>query len=540
VNRRALRSPAGSLAAALCVVATAVVVGSGPVGAIPAGAARAGAAPAGAAPAGERQAIAWHACRTGADDETGTALDAAGARCGEVTVPLDHTRPGGRTITVAVARRPATDRAHRLGTLLVNTGGPGPSLDGVLAVLQGLPGAMAHGSPAVAARYDLVAIDPRFFGRSTPLECGWPTGLAVRSANVASPDRRSFDAAVARAKDLAARCAGRRDLLPFASTRNVARDLDAVRAALGEQRISYLGWSYGGYLGAVYAQLFPRRVDRLVLDSSPDPAEYGPDLSRERGGAADAAALRDWAGWAARHDGTYHLGATTGQVLAAVERIRVAATRRPLQVGGFRVDADMLPGLLLTVVDTDEAYAAFSAKVRVLGDAAKGLVVTPTDDLDGYLGLLSSTDVVPAFSFSAGLALRCADRAASTDPQTYWRDIQAHRADEPFYGPLTRNLTPCTFWPTTPAEPPTTVRTGVPALMVGATGDPAAPYPGQLALHRDLTGSRLVTLAGAFRHGVYLLDGDACVGGAVDRYLLGGPLPAADVTCRRAAPPTRS
>ncbi|MGY0234202.1 alpha/beta hydrolase [Longispora urticae] len=479
------------------------------------------------------QTLTWHGCRADSDDDVGTALDAASAQCADVTVPLDYARPAGRTITVAVARHKAADTAHRLGTLLVNTGGPGPSRDGVLAVLQGLPPVIPHGSPAVAARYDLVGMDPRFFGRSTPLECGWPAGAAMSSANVAAPDRRSFDRSVALAKDLAGRCADHRDLLPYASTRNVARDADVVRAALGEQRISYLGWSYGTYLGAVYLQMFPGRADRTVLDSAVDPAVYAPDLNRATGAKADAEGLRDWAGWAARRHGRYGLGASTEQVLATVERIRLAAGRRPLRVGDHEVTAAMLPGLLLTVVDTDEAYAEFSTKVGVLSDAARGGTATPTPELDEYLTLLASTDVVPAFGFSAGLALRCADRAASRATETYWRDIRAHRGDEPLYGPLTRNITPCAFWATAPAEPPTEVHNDARVLMIGADGDPAAPYPGQLALHHALTGSRLVTLRGAYRHGVYLFDANPCVDGTVDHYLLDGVLPTADTHCIR-------
>ncbi|MEV0681449.1 alpha/beta hydrolase [Actinosynnema sp. NPDC050436] len=470
----------------------------------------------------EQQAVDWHGCRTGPEDEVGARLDAVGARCAEVVVPLDYRKPGGRTITVAVARRPATDGAARLGPLVVNTGGPGPSRDGVSFV--------AENSPQLAARYDLIGIDPRFFGRSTPLECGWPTGRYLRSAQSASPDRASFDRSAAVAEDLAARCAGRRDLLPHASTRNIARDQDVVRAVLGERRVSYLGWSYGTYLGAVYLQMFPGRADRVVLDSALDPDAYGPAVTRETG-PADAAALEDWAGWAAAHDAEYGLGGTAARVLDTVEEVRRAATRRPLRVGDHRVDAATLPGLLLTVDDSDASYAAFSARVRVLRDAAGGAPVTPTPDLAQILALYDDPGVSAAFGFSAGEANKCADRAASRDPESYYRDIRAHQAAEPLYGPLARDITPCAFWPTAPVEPPTAVGNAHPALIVGASGDPVTPYRGQLTLHRALSGSRMVTLAGAFRHGVHGFAGAACVDRAVERYLLDGVLPAADVTC---------
>ncbi|OXM52967.1 alpha/beta hydrolase [Amycolatopsis alba] len=487
-------------------------------------------------PAAGAQRIGWHDCRTGPDDATGQLLAAAGATCGEVTVPLDHADPGGRTLSVAVARRAATDPARRLGTLMVNTGGPGPSREGVALLAQGLPPEVPSGAPSLAARYDLVGIDPRFFGLSAPLECGWPTGRYLQSAQLASPDRASFERGVAVARDLAARCVGQGDLLAHASTRDIARDMDLVRAALGEPKISYLGWSFGSHLGAVYRQLFPRRVERIVLDSAAAPGAAGPALTRETA-PADAAALRDWARWAAVRDGRYHLGATADEVLAGVDRI----AREPLLlVGGHRVDAAMIPGLLLTVDDSDAFYAEFSAQVVVLRDAARGLAVTPTPTQEWKLSLYTDPKVEPAFGFSATVANQCADRAASRDPESYYRDIQAHRAAEPLFGPLARHITPCAFWPVRPAETPVVIGNDLPALLVGASGDPVTPYAGQRALRRALPGSRMVTLDGAFRHGVYLFDTAPCVTEVVESYLLGGPLPRTDVTCARHRSPGRT
>jgi pimeloyl-ACP methyl ester carboxylesterase len=480
----------------------------------------------------EHQRIAWHDCRTGPEDETGERLAAAGARCGEVTVPLDYGNPDGRTISVAVARRAATDPAHRRGTLVVNIGGPGPSRDGVALLARGLPPEAPQGAPAVAAGYDLVGIDPRFFGLSAPLECGWPTGRYLRSAQLASPDRAAHERSVAAARDLAARCADQREVLPHGSTRNMARDMDLVRAVLGEPRISYLGYSFGTHLGAVYLQMFGRRTDRIVLDSSLSPDAAGPRVTRETA-PADAAALRDWAKWAARHHGQYDLGATTDAVLALVDRIARAAAHRPLRVGSHRIDAAKLPGVLLTVDDSDAFYAEFSAQVRVLRDATRGLPVTPTADQELKLSLYANTDVIPEFGFSALIANQCADRAAPRDPETYFRDVQAHLATEPLYGPLARDVTPCAFWPVRPEEELPRITSGHPALLVGASGDPAAPYAGQQVLHRALTGSRMVTLDRAFRHGVYLFDDATCVSGAVETYLLDGALPRTDVTCAR-------
>ncbi|MGY0233312.1 alpha/beta hydrolase [Longispora urticae] len=492
-------------------VGTALLVGVGP--AVSPAAAGPPGGPATGAP------LTWHTCVTGPDDESGAALEAAGASCAELAVPLDYSRPYGRTISVALSRIPATDPAHRRGVLLPNPGGPGdPALDLVVE--------LAEVAPDLAARYDLVGMDPRFVGRSTPLKCQWDTGHSMRGAG---PNRQTFAATATRARELAAGCVrGNEDLLAHASTRNTARDMDRVRAALGEPKVSYLGWSGGSYLGAVYTQLFPGRVDRFVLDSAVDPDAYGPGVTRAMGAATEAA-LRNWAGWAAGRDATYHLGATRDAVLGTVARVHRAATARPLRVGEFTVDSQLLPLLLFLPIrfDTDEDYAGIAADVRVLADAADGRTVTPGP------GLLRHLTLVTAPGTGDGTFLLCADRAASRDPETYYRDIQAHRATEPLFGPLTRNITPCAYWPTAPTEAPTRIRNTVPALIVGASGDPRTPYPGQLAMHRALAGSRMVTLDNAYRHLVFGAEGNACVEGAVNGYLLDGVLPATDLTCSR-------
>ncbi|MEL5955234.1 alpha/beta hydrolase [Streptomyces sp. CLV115] len=470
----------------------------------------------------QQQKVTWHGCKTGPDDAIGKELDDAKAQCAEVTVPLDYSHPDGRTIKVAMSRLKATDPNRRRGILLYNPGGPGvPAIYLALMVKKA--------EPTVAARYDLIGMDPRFVERSTPLNCKWP----ATSIGSAGPDRSTFDRSVALAKDLASRCAGHRDVLPHASTRNTARDMDVIRAALGESKLSYLGSSYGTYLGEVYLQLFPHRADRVVLDSALNPDLYGPDLTSTSGPAV-AAVLENWAAWAARHHNDYHLGATAAEVLATVDRIDQTVNRGPLRVGSHRIDSHVLPQLLwnVTAGDSDELYAAYAADVRDLSDAARGIKVTPNQRLEGVLTGLSAADTDGTSSVQT--AIQCADRAASRDPETYYRDIQAHRADEPLFGPLTRNITPCSFWPTAPAEPATKVHNQVPVLMVGAAGDPAAVYSGQQVAHGVLAGSRLVTLRGAFRHTVYaglFAPQNQCIDDTVNRYLIDGKLPSANATC---------
>jgi pimeloyl-ACP methyl ester carboxylesterase len=306
------------------------------------------------------QPIGWRGCQIGPDDELGKELDAAGAQCGQVSVPLNYSRPDGRTITVAMSRIKATDPAHRRGVLLLNPGGPGvPGMQQVL---------INQAIPDVAARYDLIGMDPRFIGRSTPLNCRWTTDTFLRSAG---PTRQTFDDNTALQKTLAAECVtGNQDVLPYASTRNTARDMDVIRAALGENRLSYLGGSYGTYLGAVYLQMFGARADRIVLDAAADPQVYGPNLL-SRNGPAAAAALQHRAAWAADHNSQYGLGTTTSSVLATVNRINEAATHNPLRVGKYQVDTHILPLFLFASFydDSAEAYAGFAADVQGTGQS---------------------------------------------------------------------------------------------------------------------------------------------------------------------------
>jgi pimeloyl-ACP methyl ester carboxylesterase len=468
-----------------------------------------------------QQDIDWHGCLLGPDDADGRALDEAGAQCADVRVPLDYRRPDQGTVAVAIARLPATDTAHRIGPLLINLGGPG------LPVLASVPLAR-QAMGATGARFDLIGMDPRFTGRSTPIDCGWPNGWITRSAGA---DRQSFTEMTRVARDLAQRCARRHgDVLPYASTANIARDMDVVRAALGEPTLSYLGYSQGSYLGAVYTQLFPRRAARVVLDSAIDPNLPGTRVLPGNAPQREAA-LREWAAWAAQRDDGLHLGATADDVLSTVHRIYETAARHPLQVGAYEVDDTVVPALLVGPLtdDTEDGNAELAATVQVLARAAGGDVARPDETLETTLaGLLTGAD---SRLHSGQTAILCGDAAVSRDPEWYWRDIEAHRAQAPLFGPVGRDITPCAFWPNDPPESPVRIQNKVPALVVNAAGDINSTIEMGRAMHRALAGSRMITLAGVRTHGVYLFKGAGCVDDAVNAYLNTGTPPAEDLVC---------
>jgi pimeloyl-ACP methyl ester carboxylesterase len=446
-------------------------------------------------------------------------LAAAGGQCSAVRVPLDYGRPGGRTITVAIARIAATDSAHRIGTLVVNEGGPA---DPVIDYLSERRAALGD----TGARFDLVGIDPRFTGRNAPLDCGWQTATYFRSAGA---DRAGFDRMTAFERGLAGQCAkSAGDLLPYASTRNAARDMDVVRGVLGERRISYLGVSYGTYLGEVYTAMFPGRTDRVVLDGVHEPSrlapwpEYGTEQENDD-------ALRSLAGWIAARDGTYGLGDTADAVLGGIAGIEAAAAKRPLEVGPYRLDEHLVPIVLLGMLGGDqEAVDPYLAViVRTLKEAADTGRADPDPVTADYLASLGADGGYG----STQTAYLCADTPGPRDPEVFWRAIQRSRTAHPLFGPILNDVTPCAFW-APPRERPTVVGGDVPSLMVNATGDPRVPYSEALAMHAKWPSSRLITVEGSSRHGVYGTNyANSCVNGKVNAYLATGTLPAADISC---------
>ncbi|MFB7619990.1 alpha/beta fold hydrolase [Kitasatospora sp. NPDC056181] len=472
------------------------------------------------------QVLDWRSCVQGPDDQVGAGLEQAGATCADVTVPLDYGDLRGRTITVAISRIKATDTRHRIGPLLLNDGGPGGQT-------LGSPPRVRAALKETAARYDIIGMDPRFVGRSTPLDCGWPVGTNLVSAGLS---RASFERQVALQKDLAAKCrAAAGPLLPHASTRNTARDMDVIRGALGERKISYLGVSYGTYLGTVFTQMFPGRYDRVVLDGALDPRTYGPVLLPNLL-AENEQALAGWAAWTAvRHD-TYGLGRTADEVTAGIRRLVEASARAPLAVGSgtdtFLLDDTRVPFLLFAGLadDTDAARGGLAEQIAVLAEAAAGRPTRPSAAFTATLRFAFSGDASP--TGSSQQAVICADAPAPRDPEAYWREIERSRAEHPLFGPMVHNINPCAFWDR-PREARTEVRRDAKVLIVAATGDPRTTYRDSVALHGLLPASRLLTLEGANRHALYGLYGNACVDDTVNAYLAGGRLPNGDRTCTR-------
>ncbi|MGV9316135.1 alpha/beta fold hydrolase [Streptomyces sp. NPDC003691] len=462
------------------------------------------------------QAVKWTEC---AD----TSLAASGTECARITVPLDYAEPEGRTIEVAISRIEASDPAKRRGIIQSNPGGPGGRGLSLPAQIR------AKMTPEVAAAYDVIGMDTRGLGESTPVDCGLNRGTWLYAPG---PGRAGFDESVRLAREDARTCAEKYPgVLPHLSTRNIARDVDIVRSALGERKTSWFGQSYGTVLGAVYAQMFPRNIDRLVLDSAAGPADYHSIEMVRKMGPANEKALDDFARWAAPRHREYRLGTTAAAVRATVEELIRRAGDRPIRIDGHRVTRHELPFVLFGVLTDDIADAEAARTLRVLLDAAAGKPVTVPDTLKLFLDMIfDARGSGRAADYAAQLAVICADAVVPRDPGYYWKAVERSRKSQPVFGPMMNAPLPCAFWKEQPRERPTKIDNKVPALQIQATGDTRTTYESGLQLHRAMRGSKLVTVP-ARAHALHLYYPNDCVNRTVNDYLLKGTLPARNTVC---------
>ncbi|MGW1170234.1 alpha/beta hydrolase [Streptomyces sp. NPDC001153] len=472
------------------------------------------AAPAGAAPLPH---LNWKKCPTG---------DYPTLQCASLKVPLDHAHPSGRQITLALSRVPHTAKTSQ-GPLLVNPGGPGGS--GLT-----LAGFVASALPrSVAAQYDVIGFDPRGVGRSSPaLVCAPGHFKTVRPDTV--PATAALERTdLARARSFAAAC-GRTyaDVLPYIDTVSAVRDMDSVRRALGAPRISYFGYSYGTYLGAVYAKLYPQRVRRLVLDSVVDPAGvwYEDNLGQDYAFNERHRALM---AWIARYDSTYHLGSNPEDVAAEWYAMRAALAKKPAdgKVGASELEDTFIPG---GYYDGYWPYLAeaFAAYVR---DRNTGPLVEAYENLGAVGGSGDN-------GYSVYTAVQCRD-ANWPGSWTRWRaDTWRVYGKAPF---MAWNNTwynaPCAFWPTARRKPVNIANAALPpVLLFQATDDAATPYAGGVTAHRLLARSSLVVEAGGGNHGI-TLSGNACLDRYLAAYLTDGRVPrgkgVADAVCAKSPDP---
>jgi pimeloyl-ACP methyl ester carboxylesterase len=473
-----------------------------------------------------RHGIDWAACPA----DWGLA---APVQCGWVTVPIDYTEPFGATVKLAVDRAAATGTAaERQGSLIYNPGGPGGS--GLRFPLRSTTGSAVWVKTAKA--YDFVGFDPRGVGHSAPISCQDPQEFVKAPKADPVPDDEADKLAQRKlAREYAGGCLERTGaaMLAQMTTPNTARDLDVIRAALGERKLNYLGVSYGTYLGAVYASLFPTHVRRMVVDSVVNPAQdqvwYQNNLDQD---VAFEGRWQDWEAWVATYDSVYHLGSTPAEVQAKWEQLRAAAKAHP--VGGVVGPAELL-GFFQNAPYYDSTWATVAgAWSRYEAGDTQALVDAAAPDLSDTKGNATAENGTAVYT-----AVECTDAKWPTTWRTWDRDNTALDARYPFltWANAWLNL-PCATWPVR-QQNPVNVRShhGLPGvLIVQSTRDAATPYPGALELHRRLDGSRLITEKDAGSHGVTGLV-NPCINNRVDAYLIDGTLDAHDAVCGPHATP---
>jgi pimeloyl-ACP methyl ester carboxylesterase len=451
--------------------------------------------------------LQWHSC--------GGLLAELGIRdCTTLSVPLNYADPGGRHITLALDMIPATAPvSQRQGIMLVNPGGPGASGLTLAAVLaDGL-------SPSVARDYDIVGFDPRGVGSSVPrLSCD-PGFFTGPRPNYIPATAAAEQVLINRARMYADDCEQEFGwLLPYMTTENAARDLDSIRAAFGVAKINYYGFSWGTYLGQVYATLFGSHLRRMVLDSIVDPTDvwYGFNVTQDYAfqGRMDA-----FYAWVARYDSTYELGSTAAQVRANWYRARNQLLARPVDgmIGPDEFDDTYLEG-----VYDDQLWPGLAQALSMYLNAGNPIDLVGQYDSDG----LQNENLFAVYN-----AVECADAGWPRSFAYVTSDTEMINKTAPFYawGNVWDNAA-CAFWPVRgPAKPLQIDGAGLPGiLMLQGTLDPVTPYAGAQNAHKLLPSARMVVVEGGGNHGQsFSQPSNACVQRYVNAYLSTGALPQA-------------
>jgi pimeloyl-ACP methyl ester carboxylesterase len=459
-----------------------------------------------AAAGSDGTSLHWHPCTA----------QGASLLCANLQVPLDYARPSGRKITIALSEVPATAPPDkRQGVLLVNPGGPGGAGLALAAfVAQGL-------NPAVASEYTIIGFDTRGVGASVPsLSCDpsfFSRAMPDYIPTSAAEEQENID----RAKTYAQDCEKRYGwLLPYMTTADMARDMDSIRVALGQRQISYFGYSYGTYLGQVYATLFPHRVRRMVLDSTVDPdgAWWTDNIDQDY---AFEARLQAFFAWIASYNSVYHLGSTPAEVSASFYRARAELAAHPVPgpSGQPMVGPDEFDDTMLIGGYNNSYWPGLAAALVAYLNGSTGQLVAQYDQ-EGTQG---------ENEFAVYNAVECSDVSWPRSWSTWNTDTRRVYATAPFeaWDNAWFNAA-CAFWPVKGPSSPLQIKgAGLPGiLMLQGTLDAATPYAGAQVAHRLLPSARMVVVEGGGNHGQSLSDPpNDCVNGYLNRYLATGALP---------------
>jgi pimeloyl-ACP methyl ester carboxylesterase len=451
------------------------------------------------------QRLTWHSCDNG-------------FQCATLAVPLDYSHPSGRVLHLAVIAHRASGTPH--GSLIINPGGPGAS--GV-TFEEEAAGAFAE----LTDHYNLVSFDPRGVGRSDPIRCVSGKQLdAFINTNPVPTTAAQRTEIVDQARMFANACYHRNgSYLEHVSTLDSARDMDVLRAALGDRKLTYYGASYGTYLGAKYAQLFPTRIRAMVLDGAVNPDE--PSNAENRIQAEGFQTDLDDFLAACVQSGGCPLGSSVAAAHAQLERLRADVTANPIPVGNRELTSgeffEGLAGGLYSTQDWPQLWAALGALGHRDGSAMLAFsdAFTERNANGSYSNLLESN-----------IAIDCIDHPYARSVGSYVRSAQAFSRVSPDFGAaIEYGSLPCAFWRVPPVEQvhPVHAAAAPPILVIGTTRDPATPYVWARALAHQLHSGVLLTYNGD-GHTAYL-RGDSCVDSVVKDYMLNLMTPKAGTRC---------
>ncbi len=438
--------------------------------------------------------------------------------CASLDVPVDHARPEGKTLALALVRRAAEKPEQRIGVLLVNPGGPG------ISAVESLRWASSRYGAALRERFDLLAFDTRGTGASTPLDCH--ASLDALLAHDPTPETDAeFAAIVSASRALAEECAAKHgELLPYLGTRESAQDMDLVREVLGESQVSYLGFSYGTALGAVYATRFPERVRAMVLDGAIEPSFDLLVFAREQSASVEGA-FKAYDVEAAR---------TGWHGTDVLEAVTARAEKAPIPSSGGGRPAratDVLYGSVETVISPGDGWHELAA---ALGAAQAGDGGPFVRFSDRYFQ--RAPDGSSALRVEAQLGVLCADLHRPASPDAYRAAIPELAAESPHVGVANlMSLLPCAFWPE-PAHAPIAPELDDASriLVIAGSDDPLTPGAWGARLAERLRGSTLLDVESDV-HTAYARD-DACTDRIVERLLVSLEHPESPARCPSAIP----
>jgi pimeloyl-ACP methyl ester carboxylesterase len=475
--------------------------------------------------------VQWTAC---------TEEGLVGFDCAAHEVPLDYDKPHGATTTIALARRPAADPAHKIGTIFVNPGGPGGPGRGMVTVADEIV------APDVLARFDIVGFDPRGIGASDPVQC-FPTDEEAEALNaqmrlvpLTSSEISSTIRANLEYTDGCVRNAG--PLLEHMSTLDVAKDLDQLRQAVGDNKINYIGYSYGTLIGATYANLFPGKVRAVVIDGNVDPDQrtnHRLTNKFERAGGFEIVL----SAFLSECDKAGGNCAFAGNALAKFDALRNRLRQGPADVPelGGTVTIDDLTNFIAGAMYDVASWPDTAAILQVAYDAILGAGSAPSS-----LAARTFPKAKPGPGWSADdylynsndsfLAVNCADAPLPRNPALYPGIAAAFEKANPTFGRAEAfGEVACANWPriTERYNGPWNRQTAKTVLVVNPTYDPATRYDFAKRMTEELGNARLLTLDGYGHTTRY----STCITGWYSKYLIDGALPPVGAHCKQDLPP---